>query len=214
MILELGFVLLTPIEQLWPSLASCPTKSSLRKFMLSLGFMWTPFSTMCMNVWNLKTMLNSSRPFDKAHLLRLSYDRKNLWARFILLSNSWGLRNLPPSSYRSIKRHKLSKASGIWHSSTLVLSTISLRMGIFSTVGFQFRGILMWLLWVHYHPQRQIGEPCGSAVPFVDRLDFYKKHGWSVWWWHLLFPLTLMIEKMMENGSTEVAAKPLAKQGV
>ena len=129
MILELSFVLLTPIEQLWPSLASCPTKSSLRKFMLSLGFMWTPFSTMCMNVWNLKTMLNSSRPFDKAHLLRLSYDRKNLWARFILLSNSWGLRNLPPSSYRSIKGHKLSKASSIWHSSTLVLSTISLRIG-------------------------------------------------------------------------------------
>lgn len=98
MILELSLVLLTPIEQLWPSLDTCPTKSSLLKFMLSLGFMWHPDSTRCMNVWNLNTMLNISKPFDKAHLLRKSYDRKNLWARFMLLSNSWGVRNLPPSS--------------------------------------------------------------------------------------------------------------------
>ena len=101
MILELGFVLLTPIEQLWPSLDTCPTKSSDLKFMLSSGIMWQPDSTMCMNVWNLNSMFNISKPFDEAHLLRKSYDRKNLGARFMLLSNSWGLRFLLHHRHRS-----------------------------------------------------------------------------------------------------------------
>ena len=55
MILELSLVLLTPIEQLWPSLDTCPTKSSLLKFMLSWGSCGTltpPGAWIC-GIWTL-----------------------------------------------------------------------------------------------------------------------------------------------------------------